>query len=670
MCGIAGGVSLTGTHAVDQSTLRRMLTLLHHRGPEAAGVYCTGPVALGHARLSIIDLTGGLQPIANEDESLWAVVSGEVFNYLEVGDELRARGHRFRTESDSEVLLHLYEEMGTALVDHLNGQFAFALWDSRQQRLLLGRDRLGVLPLLYTVVEGVLLFASEIKALLADPRVPRRADLRSLDQVFTYWSALPGRTMFEGIHEVPAGHILLAEHGQGSYTLTQYWCHRYPELNRTDGDEDTYASRLFELLVDATRLRLRADVPIGAYLSGGLDSSTIAAVVRRYTTNRLQTFSVAFEDKAYDESAFQERMAQALGTEHHVIRCSHRDVGAVFPEVIWHTETPLLRTAPAPLFLLSALVRRQGLKVVLTGEGADEFFAGYDIFKEALVRRFWARQPQSRLRPLLLRRLYGWVPDLQDSVQAYMSAFFKQGLMETEDPTYSHQLRWRNTARLKRLFSDEMRQMLAAYNSRSELDALLDPDLRSWDPLSQSQHLEVRTFLTPYLLSSQGDRVAMAHSVEGRFPFLDHRVVEFATSVPAAMRMHGLDEKSLLKRAVRHLLPAEIWQRPKRPFRAPISPAFCGPDAPDYVRQLLSSESIETAGYFNPVAVARLLAKCESSTQVGENDNMALVGILSTQLWHEAFVHSFAPISAREHDAVVDVSTRAWMGTRVQDEQI
>lgn len=568
MCGIAGALALRGTaQSVEPTTLRRMLTLLRHRGPEVAGVYAQGPVALGHARLSIIDLAGGLQPIANEDETLWAIVNGEVFNYVELGAELRARGHRFRTGSDSEVILHLYEELGPHLLERLNGQYAFALWDARRQCLLLGRDRLGVRPLFYTVTDGALLFGSEIKALLADPRVARRPDLRALDQVFTYWSALPGRTMFEQIHEVPAGHYLLAHAGRADPTVTRYWAHHYPV---TDGglsneggkqDQDYYATRLRELLVDATRLRLRADVPVGAYLSGGLDSSAITAIIRHYTSNKLQTFSVAFEDKAFDERDFQQRMARHLGTEHHVVECRQRDIGAVFPEVIWHTETPILRTAPAPLFLLSALVRRHGLKVVLTGEGSDEFLAGYNIFKEALVRRFWARHPHSHLRPLLLRGLYDWVPDLQHSSQAFLEAFFKQGLAETSDPTYSHLLRWRNTARLKRFFSAETQHALADYDSAPELQALLDPELGAWPALSQAQYLEVRTFLTPYLLSSQGDRVAMAHSVEGRFPFLDHRVVAFAGTIPPRLRMRGLDEKHILKQAMRDLLPAAKGKR-------------------------------------------------------------------------------------------------------------
>lgn len=642
MCGIAGAASLHDGRPMEPDTLARMLTLLDHRGPEVAGVWDGGQALLGHARLSIVDLDGGLQPISNEDGSIWAVINGEVFNYRELTGELRARGHHFATSSDSEVVVHLYEESGPALLDRLNGQYAIALWDNRRRQLFLARDRLGVRPLFYTRLGDTLLFASEVKALLADPRVEPRPDLTGLDQLFTYWAPLPGQTMFEGISEVPAAHYLL--HGADApQRLRRYWSVPF------DGDEpagDTdYPARLRELLVDATRLRLRADVPVGAYLSGGLDSSAIAAVAAQQTSN-LQTFSVAFEDARFDERTFQEQVAVELGTVHHVIECRSRDIGEVFPDVIWHTETPVLRTAPAPLFLLSALVRRHGLKVVLTGEGADEFLGGYDIFKEAMIRRFWARQPSSTIRPLLLKRLYSNVPDLHRNPHAVVAAFFGQGLTDVGDPFYSHALRWRNTSRLKRLFSVEVQAALGGRDVTHERAALLRDGFEAWDGMSKAQHLEVQTFLTPYLLSSQGDRVAMAHSVEGRFPFLDHRVVEFAATIPPPMRMVGLQEKRVLKQAVHDLVPQVVLRRTKQPYRAPVSAAFCGDDAPDYVGDALSRDAVRDAGLFDPGAVSALLAKAQSRRTLTEGDEMALVGVLSTQLWHSCFIAAGRTASA------------------------
>lgn len=640
MCGIVGAVSADGSPPLERRTVERMLTVLEHRGPEMAGAWAGRDVVLGHARLSIVDVAGGLQPLANEDETIWVVVNGEVFNHVELRSDLEARGHRFRTASDSEVIVHLYEEKGVRLLDDLNGQYAFALWDDRAGRLLLARDRVGVHPLFFTVAGDTLLFASEIKALLTDGRVGRRPDIEALDQIFTYWAPLPGRTMFQGIREVPAGTYLIAGRGRRQPTLHRYWIPTFGPSDRAADGADP--ERLRELLMDAVKLRLRADVPVGAYLSGGLDSSAVAAM-STLLGQRLQTFSVAFTDSRFDERPFQEQVSRALGTDHHVVECTSRDVCEAFPEVVWHAETPLLRTAPVPLFLLSALVRRHGIKVVLTGEGADEFFAGYDIFKETLVRRFWARNPDSSLRPQLLRRLYATVPELGRSPQAYLQAFFGRGLRDVENPFYSHLLRWGSTSRLKRLFSPDVRHALSSYDSTPELHALLCPEFRSWDALSKAQYLEIATFLTPYLLSSQGERMAMSHSVEGRFPFLDHRVAELAGTVPPSQRMVGLQEKHFLKQAVAGLVPEAILSRPKQPYLAPASAAFRTGGADGYVSDLLAPGAVREAGLFDPVGVSQLRTKCLSGDRTGAADDMALTGVLSAQLWHAGFIRAPRP---------------------------
>ena len=379
---------------------------------------------------------------------------------------------------------------------------------------------------------------------------------------------------------------------------------------------------------------------MGAYLSGGLDSSAIAAIVKRYTGNSLKTFSIAFSDGQFDEREHQQRMADHLGTVHLSIECTDADIAAIFPDVVWHAETPLLRTAPAPMFLLSNLVQQNGLKVVLTGEGSDELFGGYDIFKEARVRRFWAADPESKTRGLLLRKLYGDIEGISSTGQAYLEAFFKNGLTETDDPCYSHLVRWRGTSRIKRLFSARTRDALSRYSSNSNLQVALDGLRPGWDPLSKAQFVESRLFMSQYLLSSQGDRVAMAHAVEGRFPFLDHRVAEFAATIPAHLRLKGLNEKYILKQAVADLLPPAVLQRAKRPYRAPIRNVFLGAQAPDYVREMLSPEEIDKVGIFDKTAVSMLVKKCQSAAAVGETDSMALVGVLSAQLLHKHFIHN------------------------------
>ncbi|HEY6111293.1 MAG TPA: asparagine synthase (glutamine-hydrolyzing), partial [Chthoniobacterales bacterium] len=345
MCGIAGICNLTRDDAPEEPLLRRMLAAIRHRGPDEFGIYLDDHTGLGSARLSILDLAGGQQPIANEDETLWIVFNGEIFNYLELRAELESAGHIFRTETDTEVLLHLYEDLGPECLRKLNGDWAVALWNSSARELFLARDRVGVRPLFYTLNNGRLVFGSEIKALLADPAVSPEVDPIALNQIFTFWSTLAPRTAFRGIQEIPPG--CCATVRDGKVDVRQWWKLEFSEKAHTQKSEEL-ADALAALLVDATKLRLRADVPVGAYLSGGLDSSTIAAVVRHETNNRLDTFSIAFTDAQFDESMHQQRMAAALGTDHHIVRAAHGDIARVFPELIRHVETPIVRTAPAP----------------------------------------------------------------------------------------------------------------------------------------------------------------------------------------------------------------------------------------------------------------------------------------------------------------------------------
>lgn len=663
MCGIVGTLNLTQQHAITEQGLRQMLALIRHRGPDQFGIYRDARVGLGSARLSIIDLSTGQQPISNEDGTLWIVFNGEIFNYIELRPELEARGHRFTTSSDTEVLLHLYEEYGPDCLSRLNGQFAFAIWNAREGSLFLARDRVGIRPLFYTVADGALIFGSEIKAILADPRVEAEIDPVALNQVFTFWSPQPPRTIFQNILEVPPGHYLTAR--DGAINVAPYWQLQFPELPEGDArragplsraDVDRTVAEFRELLIDATQIRLRADVPVGAYLSGGLDSSTTAAIIRNYTPNRLDTFSIAFSDPQFDESAFQRTMADYLGTDHQVIQVTYEDIGCVFPDVVWHAETPMTRTAPAPMFMLSKLVRDSRFKVVLTGEGADEFLAGYDIFKEAKIRRFWARQPESALRPLLIKRLYADIASLAEGSGAYLTAFFRQGMDDTGDWAYSHHLRWRNTSRAKRFFSPDMRERIADGIIGDEgdwaaLGVRTPPQFKRWDPLTQAQYLEITTFLSPYLLSTQGDRMGMAHSIEGRYPFLDYRVIEYANRIPPQLKLLGLNEKYLLRKVAQEWLPSTIWKRLKRPYRAPIQRSFFGETAPDYVRELLSADQLAANGLFNPTAIEQMVKKIDRGIKLGETDDMALVGALSSQLIYQQFIRDFRlppPLSATD----------------------
>jgi asparagine synthase (glutamine-hydrolysing) len=651
MCGIAGYFGPVPGARSPRGTLEAMVRAIIHRGPDEQGFHHGSGGGLAHARLSIIDLSSGQQPMANEDDSIWVSFNGEIFNYVELAQDLAGRGHQFRTRCDTEVIVHSYEEKQERCVEDFNGDFAFALWDKRRRRLMLARDRMGVRPVYYTLVGETLVFASEMKALFAVPGVTAEIDPIAIDQVFTFWHPLAPRTTFKGICELPPAHVLVYEGGH--LTVRPYWQLTYRDRASTEVvDEAQATEQVHDLLVDATRIRLRADVPVGAYLSGGLDSSVTTALIRNYTQARLRTFSVTFETAEFDESSFQQQLVKALGTEHSSILCTRKDIGAGFPEVIRHTERPILRTAPAPMFRLASHVRANEFKVVMTGEGADEVFAGYDIFKEAKIRRFWARQRNSSHRPRLLRRLYPYLANLQGQPQPYLEAFFRAGLDDPTNPFFSHLPRWQMTSRLKGLFSDDLRAEIGSYNAMEEFRGQLPAEFDRWHPLSQAQFIEAGYFLPGYILSSQGDRVGMAHAVEGRFPFLDHRLVEYANQLPPRLKLRGLVEKYILRKSMQRHLPEVIANRPKQPYRAPDVQSFFSDSTPEYVNDVLSASAVKRAGLFDVSAVARLLEKCRAGQAIGFRDNMALVGVLSAQLLHQHFVESGCETSPVSQTAI------------------
>jgi len=640
MCGIAG-IYQPGGQQASRELLLAMAGELQHRGPDGTGLYLDGPFGMVNTRLAIVDLEGGDQPLPNEDGRLWVMQNGEIYNAPELRTELETLGHRFATHCDTEVLVHAWEQWGTACLDRLNGAFAFAVWDREQRELFLARDRFGIRPLFLAELDGAWAWASEGKALLRHPKLSRALDPLALVETLSLWAPAPDRSAFAGVRELAPG-CFLRIGPEGAIEERCWWDLRFasPEEVRRESEEEL-AEELLALLEDATRLRLRADVPVGAYISGGLDSSATAAIVRRLTTQTLRSFAVCFEDPQFDERKYQTQMAKKLETEITSVEVRGPEIAEIFPEVVRLAEKPLLRTAPAPLLLLSQEVRRNGFKVVLTGEGADEVFAGYNIFREDKVRRFWAKDPDSELRPLLLRRLYPYLSQDLGRASAFTKAFFGKRLGETDHPLYSHLIRFENTARCQRLLDRSVLERAAAEGDPAQrLIGRLPPAFENFSPLARAQYLEIRTFLQGYLLHSQGDRMLMGNSVEGRFPFLDHRLAEFAARLPDRMRLRGLREKHLLRKAVAPLLPPEIVRRDKRPYRAPILRAFVGPDAPEFVEELLSPEALSKAGCFQAKGVGRLLDKCQRNLErgVGEVDEMALVAVLSTMLLHRCLV--------------------------------
>lgn len=627
MCGLAGIVRADRAPAVDEHALLRMARSIRHRGPDGFGLARGDGAGFVSTRLAIFDIPGGWQPMHDADRTSLLVYNGEVYNHPELRAELRRDGVETTTTSDTEVVLRLLERDGLATLDRLNGQFALAWWQPRERRLTLVRDRFGVRPLHWSLLaDGTLVFGSEAKALFASGEVAAEPDLAGVDEVFTLWGARAPRSPFKGVRQLPPGGLLVWERGRIVAERT-WWEPGYDGDGRQPGE-------LAELLEDSVRLRLRADVPVGTYLSGGLDSSLITALAQRVSDHELRTFSVAFHDPHYDERGYQEQVARALGTQHHVVEVGPREIADAFPDVVWHAETPLIRTAPVPLSLLAQETRRQGITVVATGEGADELYWGYDLFKETALRTLHREDPARA--EALLDEIYPYVDGAAARRgPAWRRFFFEAG--SSEDPLFSHQTRIAATSAVKAFYEPAVAAELAADDPLERLRAGLPAAFARWSPLERAAYLEVSTLMSPYLLAAQGDRVAMAHGVEGRFPFLDHRVFAHSVRLAPERKLDGLREKAALRDLADSLLPREIAQRTKQPYRSPEVAPFFGDHAPEWVQERLSPQALREVGVFDPVRVEGLLRRCHAAKATGFREGMALVGILSTQVWHERF---------------------------------
>lgn len=637
MCGISGILNLKTSAPVNTDHLKRMIYSLGHRGPDEKGAYIDDWIGLAHSRLSIIDLNSGSQPIHNEDKTLWIIFNGEIFNYPELRDNLVRLGHNFYTATDTEVILHLYEEKKENCLDDLNGQFAFVIWDSRNKELFVARDRVGIIPFYYKIENEKLIFASEAKAIIEVSESKTEIDPIGLDQIFTFWTNLPGRTAFRDINELPPGCFLKVSN-QNKIEIKSYWQLNFnTELVQQKKSIEDFTEEISELLKDSIRIRLRADVPVGSYLSGGLDSSGITAMVKNNFNNKLRTFGITFQEVGFDESQFQHLMIGHINTNHSEVNATNEDIGKYFYNTIFYGEKPVIRTAPVPLYLLSKKVRDDGYKVVLTGEGADEIFGGYNIFRETKVRKFWSVNPDSQLRPKLLQKLYPYI--FKDTrIAKTLQTFFKFGIDDPNNSFFSHIVRWNNNTRLKNFFSDEIKEQLKDYNALDELNGILPKDFSNWDYLYKAQYLEIITFMSGYLLSSQGDRMAMANSVELRVPYLDHRIIEYMATVPSRFKIRGLNEKYLLKKVFADMLPKEIIYRPKNPYRAPIRNSFVNNKYLD-LESIFSENEILSAGIFDPNKVRLLHNKSLKAETLSELDNMALAAITSTQFLDKTFVN-------------------------------
>jgi len=639
MCGIAG-IARQSPTGVTVDSLGRMAAAIRHRGPDGYGFYVGQRVGLAHVRLSIIDIEGGAQPLTNEDGQIVVSYNGEIYNHLELRRQLEERGHVFRTHCDTEVLVHGYEEWGADVLHRLNGQFAFAIYDRNRETVFVARDRFGVRPLFYAQRNGDFYFGSEIKAILATGEVDAALDPRGLDEVLTFWSARPPRTPFSGIASLEPGTYGIWK--DGALWLRHYYELDYPEASEEPED---VVEQLDEIMLRSVGMRMRADVPVGAYVSGGLDSSITASLAATASPHTLRSFSIAFDDPRFDESVFQREVADAVGSIHEVTSIGSQSIAESFPKVLWHTETPLLRTAPVPMYHLARLTKQSGIKVVLTGEGADELFLGYDLFKEVSVRRFCMRRPESLNRQRLFDRLYPYLSQQGRGGEFWRRFFLEAG--QPSDPLFSHLPRFLLSSRIKEFYTPEFRRGLGGMDVIAELRASLPTRFFAWSPLNRAAYLEMTTLLSPYLLSSQGDRMAMAHGVEGRFPFLDHRLFEFAAALPTGSRLRGLREKEILRRWASRVLSPRIKGRGKQSYRAPDAPSFFASGSPEWIGDHLTPDALRRVGIFSPPAVGGLLRRCRAGLATGFRENQAIVGVLSTQLWHHQFIesaHTVAPL--------------------------
>ncbi len=580
MCGFVGCVDLSGC-PVDPEVLARMTGTLVHRGPDSCGSFCEGGVAFGFRRLSIIDLATGDQPLYNEDGSLVLVCNGEIYNYRELTRELTARGHVFRTRSDVEVLLHLYEEHGCDFLHRLNGQFSFALYDRRRRVLFAARDPFGINPLFYAQVGDLFLFGSEIKALLEHPRAPRGVDLTGLDQILSFPGLVPPRTIFQGISCLESGHFLrITESG---LEKREYWDLVYPEQGEEpERAESYYIDGLRERLESAVRYRLQADVPVGFYLSGGLDSSLVGALIGRISQEPRHSFSITFPDRELSEERYQRLMAEHLGSCHHEIPFGPSQILDRLQSMIYHCECPVKESYDACALALSEAARAAGIPVVLAGQGADELFAGY----------------------------VGYRFDQAGRRDAGGSALFEDEIRETlwGDPDLFYETDFLPLRETKlALYSSELAAALPDFESiRSPL--VRADRLRGRHPLHQRSYLDFKLRLSEHLLSEHGDRMVLAHSVEGRYPFLDPDVVDFAVHMPPRLKLKDLVEKYVVKKVAEGLVPSEVINREKFGFRAPGTPYLLQRRA-EWVEDLLSPSRIRAQGYFNPDVVERLKAR-------------------------------------------------------------
>jgi asparagine synthase (glutamine-hydrolysing) len=632
MCGIAGIVAVDGLDEQAAARALQMRDVIVHRGPDEAGLHCDAHAALAHRRLSIVDLSSGQQPLSNEDGSVWVIFNGEIYNHADIRQELEAHGHVYRTRSDTETLVHAYEQWGEGCVDKFRGMFAFAIWDAPKRRLLLVRDRLGIKPLYWVRTSNALLFGSEIKAILASGLVEPRVNEAVLPEVLSTRYTSGEETMFRGIRKLLPGHLLVFEGGR--VTTRQYWDvpQRPASVLRSPQPPGlSPVARFRELLEESVRLRLMSDVPLGMFLSGGIDSSAIAALMAREIGRPLQTFSVAFKDRAYNELGYAREVAQAIGAVSHETVIDDRDFFGALPKLIWHEDEPIAHPSSVPLYFVSALARRH-VTVVLTGEGSDELLAGYGKYPR-VAWNWRAGTVYERMMPAALRASIarGVLPMLPSKLARYARRSFL-AMDRTPESMFFDNFASIRLADQRQLLSSSLRgaatadgayrASLAYFNAPNGTSTLLDRLL----------YTDIKTYLVELLMKQ--DQMSMAASIESRVPFLDHKLVEYAATLPDEWKLNGWTTKRILRESMKGLLPESILSRPKMGFPVPFG-GWTRSGWNGVVRDVLLDRRSRERGLIDPPAVGRLLEDHAAGRTDGSD---RLWSLFNLELWHRTFI--------------------------------
>lgn len=633
MCGICCILGRFPRLEDQESTITKMTSVLDHRGPDGWGVYLAPKVAFGHTRLSIVDLKDGHQPMSTDRYVI--TYNGEVYNYLELRQELIGQGVPFKTQSDTEVILRLFEAEGTSAFKKLNGQFAFLIWDRLEHTLTAVRDRYGMRPLYILERDDRIYFSSEMKSFDTLTGFERSFDPQMLLEHAVLWNTLHDNTVYEGVHSLESGTYAVYQPGQ---TVRK---HRYYEIGDTSAPRDSFGfeaakEEFIELLQDSVDLRLRSDVPVGAYLSGGIDSTVIASLTKNRKKDDFETFSVSFDDEVFDESVYQKEVSQDIKSQHVAVQVAKESIEESFYDAIYHGERPIFRTAPVPLYLLSNRVNSSNIKVVLTGEGADEFLFGYDTFKELVILDKWNRDRNSSEAPELIRQLYPHLSHYADPKRFGLIKMYYEGFLDDfNNDLVGLNIRTNNNKIIARYLNKDLGVEFDKDQLLARVQQQIPSQFSDWSLLQKNSYLEIRTLLQGYLLSSQGDRMALGHSIEGRYPFLDHRVVDTAFHYPDDFKLNGFSQKHLLKEAFRGKIPESVLDRPKRPYMAPDLVSFFkdGKLTPR-AQQFLDPSMIEDYGLFDTKYVSRFVKKFERGIpeEIGYRDNMIITFILSSQV--------------------------------------